>query len=134
MVRLGVKQDRIVILTQYRLQRAQIKDRLKKANMKDILVSTVKTSQGKEWDYVILSTVRSLPRVEIDEKASTAWKIRNLGFITDENQINVAITRPKMGLIILGNKYLLSVHRTWKLLLAHYEEKGALVNAKDFLP
>ncbi|XP_038049676.1 helicase with zinc finger domain 2-like [Patiria miniata] len=134
MVRLGVKQDRIVILTQYRLQRAQIEERLKEANMKDILVSTVITSQGKEWDYVILSTVRSLPRVEIDEKASTAWKKRNLGFITDENQINVAITRPKMGLIILGNKYLLSVHRTWKDLLAHYKEKGALVNAKDFLP
>ncbi|XP_022109839.1 helicase with zinc finger domain 2-like isoform X2 [Acanthaster planci] len=130
--RLGVKQDRIVVLTQYRLQRTKIEDRLRAVHLEDIIVSTVITSQGKEWDYVILSTVRSLPRVEIDEKPSTAWKKRNLGFITDENQINVAITRPRLGLIILGNKFLLRVHPTWKKLLSHYEEKKALVEAKDF--
>ena len=44
--RLGVKKDRLVVLTQYRLQRAQITDKLKKAGLEDVAVSTVITSQG----------------------------------------------------------------------------------------
>ena len=64
---------------------------------------------GNEWDYVILSTVRSLPLVQIDEKPPLAWRKRHLGFITDVNQINVAITRPKLGLIILGKTLVLNV-------------------------
>jgi len=57
---------------------------------------------GNEWDYVILSTVRSLPRYEIDPRPSYGWRLANLGFICDPHQINVALTRARMGLIIVG--------------------------------
>ncbi len=57
---------------------------------------------GGEWDYVILSTVRSLPRYEIDKRPTKGWLCRNLGFIVDENQINVALTRARKGLVIMG--------------------------------
>ena len=57
---------------------------------------------GSEWDFVIMSTVRSLPRVEIEERPNTGWRKRKLGFITDEHQMNVALTRAKHGLIIVG--------------------------------
>lgn len=57
---------------------------------------------GSEWDYVILSTVRSLPRNEIDPNPIQKWRSKHLGFITDEHQINVALTRSKNGLIITG--------------------------------
>lgn len=30
------------------------------------------------------------------------WMTENLGFLTDEHQINVAITRAKHGLIVIG--------------------------------
>ncbi len=56
---------------------------------------------GGEWDYVILSTVRSLPRYEIDKQPTIGWLHRNMGFIIDENQINVALTRARKGLVIL---------------------------------
>ncbi|XP_022112078.1 helicase with zinc finger domain 2-like [Acanthaster planci] len=131
--RLGVKPDSLVVLAQYRLQKALIEEKLKEANLENVTVSTVITSQGREWDFVILSTVRSLPRVEIDDKPSPSWMKRNLGFICDENQMNVAITRPRMGLIILGNRFLLRVHKTWEKLLNHYHEKGAVVFAENFL-
>ena len=49
-----------------------------------------------------MSTVRSLPKLEIEKNPTNGWKRRHLGFIMDEHQINVAITRAKRGLIILG--------------------------------
>jgi len=63
---------------------------------------------GNEWDYVILSTVRSLPQYEIDPRPSYGWCQANLGFICDDHQINVALTRARMGLIIVGLCSLLS--------------------------
>ena len=51
---------------------------------------------------MILSTVRSLPEHEIDSRPTFGWLKINMGFITDENQINVALTRAKKGLIIIG--------------------------------
>jgi superfamily I DNA and/or RNA helicase len=61
---------------------------------------------GDEYGIVILSTVRSLPIKEIaNEKhvqADRGWLLENLGFLTDEHQLNVGITRSKYGLIIVG--------------------------------
>lgn len=57
---------------------------------------------GGEWDYVIFSTVRSLPDYKIEKNPTYGWCKHNLGFITDENQVNVALTRARKGLIIIG--------------------------------
>ena len=57
---------------------------------------------GSEWDFVILSTVRSLPRIEIEAKPTYGWKKRRLGFTADEHLMNVALTRARRGLIIIG--------------------------------
>ena len=61
-------------------------------------------SIGSEKDYVILSLVRSLPKREIERNPSREWRTENLGFITDEHQINVALTRAKRGLFIIGER------------------------------
>ncbi len=129
---LHVKPVNLVILTQYRHQKFKIEEGLRSKGL-EIDVRTVITSQGNEWDYVILSTVRSVPVLQIDAKPPLAWKKRHLGFITDVHQINVAVTRPKQGLIILGNKYLLRKDETWNSLLRHYEMKDAVVDANSFL-
>lgn len=57
---------------------------------------------GGEWNYVIFSTVRSLPRYRIEKKPTLGWCKKSLGFISDEHQINVALTRARRGLIIIG--------------------------------
>ena len=57
---------------------------------------------GDEQDYIILSTVRSLPSYELERNPSEGWMKKHLGFITDQHQINVALTRAKKGLIIVG--------------------------------
>ena len=62
---------------------------------------------GDEYGIVILSTVRSLPIKEIANpkhvQADRGWLLEKLGFLTDEHQLNVGITRSKYGLIIIGN-------------------------------
>ena len=57
---------------------------------------------GGEWDYVIFSAVRSLPEFLIEKNPTASWLGENLGFITDGHQINVALTRAKKGLILIG--------------------------------
>ncbi|XP_022079225.1 LOW QUALITY PROTEIN: helicase with zinc finger domain 2-like [Acanthaster planci] len=131
--RLQVKPEKIVILSQYRLQCAEIEDALKREKIKGLAVRTVITSQGSEWDYVIMSTVRSLSRIEIKEKPSVGWKQKNLGFIIDENQMNVALTRARRGLIIVGNQYLLQTHEKWKELIDTCRQHQAVVDARSFL-
>ncbi|XP_038048815.1 helicase with zinc finger domain 2-like [Patiria miniata] len=131
--RYQIKPEDIVILSQYRLQCAEIEDVLKRHGVKGVSVRTVITSQGSEWDYVIMSTVRSLPRIEIEEKASVGWKQKNLGFIIDENQMNVALSRAKRGLIVIGNQYLLQTHEKWKELIDTYRQHQAVVDARSFL-
>lgn len=57
---------------------------------------------GSEWDYVIISLVRSLKRDEIDAEPSLSWLREHLGFLTDEHQMNVGLTRARRGLCIIG--------------------------------
>ena len=71
-----------------------------------VIGCTYQPLAGDEFDYVILSTVRSLPREEINTPqyimADKGWILKNIGFVTDEHQINVGITRSKQGLVIVG--------------------------------
>ena len=57
---------------------------------------------GKEWDYVILSCVRSVPSDKFPENPSIGWLNTHLGIVRDNHQLNVALTRARKGLIILG--------------------------------
>ena len=61
---------------------------------------------GDEYDIVILTTVRSQRISEISHEKyvqpDKRWLTEKLGFLTDEHQINVGITRAKHGLIIIG--------------------------------
>jgi hypothetical protein len=130
----NVEADKITILSQYRAQCSAIEQDLKARGYAHPNVNTVIASQGDEWDYVILSLVRSMPQYEIEKFPSIGWCKRNMGFITDEHQINVALTRARLGLIIIGNKHLLRCNSMWQELLNHCSGKLSIVNANQFLP
>ncbi|CAI9597249.1 unnamed protein product [Staurois parvus] len=101
--------------------------------LSNVTVSTIMKSQGSEWRYVIFSTVRSVSAQELDSRPTISWQRKYLGFLGDPNQINVALTRAKEGLCILGNSNLLWCCPLWKRLLQHYTQRGARVRAADIM-
>ncbi|KAK3091404.1 hypothetical protein FSP39_019664 [Pinctada imbricata] len=121
----------INVMSQYNAQGYLLKKSLEKRKYEGFNVNTVVGSQGGEWDYVILSTVRSLPKYRIERHPTLGWCKENLGFITDQHQINVALTRARKGLVIIGNKNLLECDQTWKKLIKHYATKGCYVDSSD---
>lgn len=70
--------------------------------------------QGREKDIIIVTCVRSNEH-------------QGIGFLNDSRRLNVALTRAKYGLIIIGNAKVLSRHPLWNLLLTTFKEKGCLV-------
>ncbi|XP_014880212.1 helicase with zinc finger domain 2 [Poecilia latipinna] len=87
-------------------------------------------SPGSEWRYVILSTVCSVPSGEIEKEPDGAWMSKHVGFVGDPHQINVAITRAKEGLCIIGNQKLLQLSPSWRHLLDYYCLHSALTDAE----
>ena len=59
-------------------------------------------SSGKEWQNVILSTVRTLPVHKVEARSTTKWKEQHLGHLINRGQVSLALTRAKDRLIILG--------------------------------
>ena len=71
--------------------------------MQDQVIS-IDSSQGREFDIVFISTVRTSPGA----------------FMSEYERINVAITRAKHGLVIVGNSQALRKDHKWaKLLTIH---------------
>ncbi|XP_043088069.1 helicase with zinc finger domain 2 [Puntigrus tetrazona] len=124
----GINTKDIAILTPYNAQVASINELLFERGVRDITVNTIMRSQGSEWKYVIMSTVRSCPESEIEHQPNKSWIIKQLGFIMDPHQVNVGITRAQEGLCIIGNENLLRCSVLWRRLLDHYQDKGCLVN------
>eukprot|EP00899_Mesostigma_viride_P002385 jgi/Mesvir1/12147/Mv00399-RA.2 len=116
----GVNPDQIGVITPYEGQRAycvnhmQRHGPLRTALYKEIEVASVDSFQGREKDYIILSCVRSNER-------------QGIGFLNDPRRLNVALTRARYGIVILGNPKVLSKQPLWHNLLVHFKERECLV-------
>jgi regulator of nonsense transcripts 1 len=116
----GVQPDSIGVITPYEGQRSyivsamQTQGTFKKDNYKEIEVASVDAFQGREKDFIVLSCVRSNDH-------------QGIGFLSDPRRLNVALTRAKYGLVILGNPKVLSKHPLWHYLLLHFKERNCLV-------
>nr|XP_015220183.1 PREDICTED: helicase with zinc finger domain 2 [Lepisosteus oculatus]XP_015220184.1 PREDICTED: helicase with zinc finger domain 2 [Lepisosteus oculatus]XP_015220185.1 PREDICTED: helicase with zinc finger domain 2 [Lepisosteus oculatus] len=126
-----IQPDHIAILTPYNAQISKINELLKKSEIYNVTVSTIMKSQGSEWRYVILSTVRSCPSSELETEPTKAWLTKTLGFVIDPNQVNVGITRAQEGFCVIGNKDLLTCSALWKRLIDHYQQKNCVMDAND---
>ncbi|CAN6461228.1 unnamed protein product [Victoria cruziana] len=119
-LRSGVVPSQIGVITPYEGQRAYIVNHmsrngaLRQQLYKEIEVASVDSFQGREKDYIILSCVRSNEH-------------QGIGFLNDPRRLNVALTRARYGIVILGNPKVLSKQPLWNSLLTHYKEHECLV-------
>ena len=101
------------IISPYRAQVQYLKKLIKKYEFfkpyrRLISVNTVDGFQGQERDVILISLVRSNDEGQI-------------GFLKDLRRMNVAITRARMKLIILGNKDTMTKHPFYKKLWEYVE-------------
>lgn len=116
----GLKPEQIGVITPYEGQRAylvqymQYQGSLHSKLYQEIEIASVDAFQGREKDIIIMSCVRSNEH-------------QGIGFLNDPRRLNVALTRAKYGIIIVGNPKVLSKQQLWNNLLNFYKEKKVLV-------
>ncbi|OII74527.1 RNA helicase [Cryptosporidium ubiquitum] len=113
--------ERIAVISPYNEQvkiiRKKIKEKfgLNPETICPIDVSTVDGFQGQEKDFIVFSVVRS-QYIEEDSLDNAYNRRTNAGFIADRRRINVALTRAKHNLWIVGNSRYLLGNPEWRSL------------------
>ncbi|XP_068868579.1 5'-3' DNA helicase ZGRF1 isoform X2 [Aphelocoma coerulescens] len=104
----GIEGAAIGVITLYKSQMYKIQNLLSGVHseafeVKPVQVSTVDAFQGAEREIIVLSCVRT----------------RHFGFIDSEKRMNVALTRAKRHLLIVGSLACLSRNKLWGRVIHH---------------
>ncbi|KAI3958755.1 hypothetical protein MKX01_017755 [Papaver californicum] len=109
----NLKETDIGVITPNRQQVAKLKKALEALDISSIKVGSVEQFQGQQKDVIIISTVRStVKHNEFD-------KVYYLGFLSNPRRFNVAVTRAKSLLIIVGNPHIICKDPYWDKLLRY---------------
>ncbi len=106
----GVPAGAIAVITPYRAQVRKLRERL--ADVPDVEVDSVDGFQGRENEAVVISLVRSNPAGRI-------------GFLSDTRRTNVAFTRARRALVVIGDSATLSSDAFYLRMIGHMEAIGA---------
>uniref|UniRef100_A0A8C5BSX3 RNA helicase n=1 Tax=Gadus morhua TaxID=8049 RepID=A0A8C5BSX3_GADMO len=85
---------------------------------KYLKVGSVEEFQGQERMVMLVSTVRSSPKYADHDQQF------DLGFVKNEKRFNVAVTRAKALLIMVGNPIVLGTDPVWNRWVSCYEYNG----------
>ncbi len=105
LIALGVLPEDIAIITPYTSQVRVLRERM---DNDAVEIGSIDGFQGREKEAVILSLVRSNPDHEI-------------GFLRDTRRMNVALTRARRKLIVIGDSATISEHPFYSSLLSHFD-------------
>lgn len=92
---------------------------LKKSKVEELHIKTIDGFQGEERDVIYISLVRSNEKQEI-------------GFLGDERRMNVALTRARKKLVVIGDSSTIGLHPFYKAFLEYCEKNGVYRTAWEW--
>lgn len=113
----------IAIISPYREQVIYMQEQIAEDSLLSALPVTVNTIdgfQGQERDIVYISLVRSNAKCEI-------------GFLNDYRRMNVAMTRARKQLVVIGDSATIGTHRFYEQFLTYCEKNGAYQTAWEYM-
>lgn len=116
---LGINEENIGIISPYHAQVTLIKENINSKYPK-IEIHSVDGFQGREKEIIILSLVRSNSSGEI-------------GFLKEFRRINVAITRAKRHICVIGDNNTIGRDEFIHNLVDYIDKNGLVYNGNDFI-
>ncbi len=107
LIEAGVSADMIAVISPYSAQVRYLRERLP-----EIEIDSVDGFQGREKEVVIVSLVRSNREGEV-------------GFLSDTRRMNVALTRARRKLIVIGDSATITSHGFYQRMVNYFESIGA---------
>ena len=120
LIKFGLSPSEIAVIAPYSLQVELITTKLAAVGIDSVEVHTVDGFQGREKEVVIISFTRSNDRGEI-------------GFLSEVRRTNVAITRAKRHLCVIGDSVTISNQGFIKGLLDYIQRFGEVRSGFDLL-
>jgi ATP-dependent RNA/DNA helicase IGHMBP2 len=111
----GVPLHDIGVITAYDAQVALLRGQLSDLVAAGLDVSSIDGFQGREREAIVLDLVRSNDDCE-------------LGFLTDTRRINVALTRARRALIVIGDSATLGGHPFYRRMLESFDILGCWIS------
>ncbi|NQT11219.1 MAG: AAA family ATPase, partial [Planctomycetes bacterium] len=105
----GVTAADIAVITPYAAQVRLLREQLPVAGLE---IDSVDGFQAREKEAVVMSLVRSNPKAEI-------------GFLRDVRRMNVAMTRARRKLLVVGDSATVSGHPFYRRMVEYFEGLGA---------
>lgn len=109
---LGVAPDGVAVISPYDAQVQRLRQLLSAEVERGVEVDTVDGFQGREKEAVVVSLVRSNDSGEV-------------GFLADVRRMNVALTRARSKLVVVGDGATVARHPFYERFLRHAEATGA---------
>lgn len=104
----GLSPEHIAVISPYSAQVKLLREKIKH----EIEIDSVDGFQGREKETVIVSLVRSNSEGAV-------------GFLADTRRMNVALTRAKRKLIVVGDSATITVHPFYEKMVKYFESVGA---------
>ncbi|XP_066992645.2 probable RNA helicase armi [Anabrus simplex] len=119
----GLSPDDVGIITPYQKQVQKIRGLLEQLEIPIPKIGSVEEFQGQERLVIILSAVRS-------SSVLVPSDIRHaLGFVASPQRLNVAITRARALLLVLGNPHLLTLDPYWRNVIDYCVKRDAYIGS-----
>ncbi len=104
----GVSPENIAVISPYSAQVKLLRQKLNHG----IEIDSVDGFQGREKEAIVVSLVRSNPEGDV-------------GFLADTRRMNVALTRARRKLIVIGDSATITAHPFYDKMIKYFESIGA---------